>query len=146
MQINAARKKLRDHLVAECSPQLVRELIDINGQQVEVRQMTGGQMDRINRASSFTSRDPARVDNHAFCVECALELVFVPSTDERVFGPEDREMLENLPALTPWLLKIGETVSSMFGRAHDAGKASGTTPAADSSSASPESSASPSQS
>lgn len=88
------RNNLLDERVARVQP--VRITLK-EGLDVELRVPTGAQYDRMMQRKHA---------DHEFNVQTAMELLYVPGTDEHVFDEADRDVLMQLSPTTPWL---GET-------------------------------------
>ncbi len=82
-------------------------LIEILGVDVEIRQPT---LDQVNRMSKIAAddKDP---DNNTF-IEILLEYCFVPGTSEKVFEKGDKESLAGFP-VGPWLGAINKAIEEM---------------------------------
>lgn len=80
------RNDLRGKILGQKSRKIIIELDD--GQKVEVRQMTVGQM-IDSAADPDTKKRMAR-----YLVECC----FVPGTEDKIFEPSDFDVLMGLPA------------------------------------------------
>ena len=105
-----SKKDLRDNLLAK-TPEFKKEFETINGKKYEIRQPSVAGREQIMDSCRF---DLSQVDENDSEEEAKkkvaqnikttdmriwsmIYMVYVPGTDERVFDPEDYEMLKKQP-------------------------------------------------
>jgi len=82
------------------------KVIELFGQEVEVRQPTLAQINKLGKASA-DERTPA-------LVRIMIEYIYVPGTDTKVFDAADAESLATMPS-GKWLSDLNSAIEELTG-------------------------------
>lgn len=109
------KQKLRSLTLGK-KKSFVKRIVNIEGEDFEVRQPTIGQRGEIrNKSMKITTGDDdsdVEFDMFSFLICAVVELTYVPGTDERVFSDEDYDNLKSMPA-GGWFDKLTKEASEL---------------------------------
>ncbi len=103
----ATRDEVRAALFDAKNKKRESRIIEILGVEVEIRQPT---IEQINRMSKLSGKDDDP-DSNTF-IDILFEYCHVPGTTEKVFETGDRESLGQFP-VGPWLGAINKAIEEM---------------------------------
>lgn len=92
-----SRSDIRAATVA-AQARFASKTVNVNGQDVEIRQPNIKQRSEILRLAKAQSGDKDRVDLASLSIESIIRCCYVPGTNEKVFGDADRDTLAEMPS------------------------------------------------
>lgn len=101
------KKSIRDAIFAENNRKPASKVIEIFGQEVEVRQPSLAQIHKLGKAAAANDKVPP-------FIRILTEYTYVPGTDEHVFEPTDADTLAAMPA-GDWMNKLNTAIEQLTG-------------------------------
>lgn len=111
---NTNRDKVRGSLMgqAKCRTEIVRTE---DGTEIEVRELTVSQRNRIAKACTKRDGDGMDYDVGKDGLLTVIESAHLPGTGERLFDESDIEALESMPGSSGWYAKVRDASRRLNG-------------------------------